>query len=258
MGSVRLHRDVAGLDVGRPVVVFLNGMTQSTAHWRSHVRAFSETYGVVTYDARGQGQTPPGDEPLTLDLHADDLVGLLDELGVARAHLVGFSHGARVALQFANRHADRLHRLVLVSATATPTALARTIVRSWREVLARGGLEAMAWASLPAILGSAYLAHSERILAGIIKASVERNDPDGVRRLLDAMISYPDLGTLARGVRADTLVISASEDLLVTADGARELAELCGGEHVVVEGCGHTIPIERPDEFRALVQRFLA
>ncbi len=255
---MRLHYDNFELDGTRPTVVFLNGMTQSTAHWRSHGRAFSQQYGVITYDARGQGGTPAGDDPLTLELHADDLAALLDELDVGEAHLVGFSHGARVALQFANRHPDRLRRLVLVSASASPSALARTIVRSWREVLERGGLEAMAWASLPSILGAGYLAQSERILAGIIKASVERNDVDGVKRLLDAMISHPDLATLARGVRADTLVISAAQDLLVTADGARELAVMCGGEHVEVADCGHTIPIEKPDEFRAIVQHFLA
>lgn len=255
---MKLHRDLYGFEQGRPVVVFLNGMTQSTAHWRSQARAFAEQYAVVTYDARGQGATPAGTEPLTLQRHAADLAGLLDELEVDTANLVGFSHGARVALQFANSEPGRVDSLVLVSATACPDALAQTIVRSWREVLELGGLEAMAWASLPAILGADYLEASERILAGIIKASVERNDPDGVKRLLDAMINYPNLADLARGVAAETLVISASHDLLVTVEGAERLADLCGGTHELVEGCGHTIPIEKPEEFRTLVQRFLS
>ena len=255
---MKIHRELYGFEGDRPTVVFANGLTQSTAHWRSQGRAFAEQYAVVTYDARGQGGTPPGDEELTLERHAEDLRDLLDELEVEQAHLVGFSHGARVALQFANSYPERLRRLVLVSATASPTAFARAIIRSWREVLELGGLEAMAWAALPAILGPDYLGHSERILAGIIKASVERNDPDGVKRLLDAMISYPDLADLARGVRADTLVVSASDDLLVDKAGAQQLAVLCGGEHLEVLECGHTVPIEKPAEFRAIVQQFLA
>jgi pimeloyl-ACP methyl ester carboxylesterase len=255
--DVPLHYELAGWDRDADVVVFLNGMTQSTQHWSSHARSFSEHLRVVTYDARGQGGRPTGDVELTLEQHADDLAELLDALDVERAHIAGFSHGARVALAFANAHAHKLDQLVLVSATAAPTGLARTIVRSWREVLERGGLEAMAWSSLPTILGTRYLEQNERIIPGIIKASTQRNSKEGVAKLLDAMIAYPDLGELAQGVRAPTLVMAADADLLVTPSGAQKLAELCSGRFELVEDCGHTIPIERPEEFRSAVLDFL-
>lgn len=258
---MELHKVTYGFDepdaARRPALVFLNGMTQSTAHWKSQARAMSDAFRVITYDARGQGDTPAGPEPLTLPLHAADLAELLGGLGIDGAHLVGFSHGARVALQFAASYPERVRKLVLVSATARPSALARMIVRSWREVLARGGLEGLAWASLPMILGESYLQASERMVSGIVKASVDRNSEEGVRRLLDAMIDYPDLSDLARSVQSVTLVLTAAQDLLVTREGAQELAALCGGEHVEVHDSGHTIPIEQPDEFRRIVRRFL-
>ena len=71
------------------------------------------------------------------------------------------------------------------------------------------------------------------------------------------MLDYPDLSELAKNVSAPTLVISADEDLLVTAAGARELAKLAGGRHTQVSGVGHTIPIEAAEEFRGLVETFL-
>ena len=160
-------------------------------------------------------------------------------------------------IRFANSFPARVRKLVLVSSTATPAALARMIVRSWREVLALGGLEAMSWTALPVILGDRYLAASERMVSGIIKASIDRNTEEGIRRLLDAMIDYPDLGDLARGVQAETLVMSADQDLLVTKAGAQELARICGGEHVEVADSGHTIPIEAPQEFRSILRQFL-
>ncbi len=241
----------------KPVVVFLNGMTQSTLHWSSHARALRDQYRVLTYDARGQGQSDIGDLDLTIEQHAADLTAILDHLNIDQANLVGFSHGARVALGFANHSAHRLDRLILCSATAEPTALARTIIRAWYEVLRLGGLEAMAWSSLPTILGSQYLAQNERLLSSIIKASITRNSQQGVLALLEAMMKYPGLADLARNVRHPTLVISASEDLLVTASGAQELAELCHGEHIEFEGLGHTIPIEDPAKFRTTVLDFL-
>lgn len=257
--GVQLHYKLYGFEdhEGATPIVFLNGMTQTTLSWKTQARALRDRARVITYDARGQGDSGVGERELSLAQHADDLAALLDELDIDRAHLVGFSHGARVALATANHHPDRLARLVLCSATAAPTALARAIIRGWREVLRLGGMEAMSWAALPAILGERFLADNERFIGGIIKASVQRNDPEGIARLLDAMIEYPALDELARGVRAEALVVSGAEDLLVSREGAELLAELCGGRHVEVEGVGHTVPIETPRVFRELITPFL-
>lgn len=239
-------------------VVFLNGMSQSTLHWKSQARAFQSKFRVLTYDAQGQGDSPLSDAELSLAIHSSDLADLLNHLDTAVVHLVGFSHGARVALQFAADYPERVKSLVLCSATATPNALSRTIIRSWREILERGGVQAMSWAALPTILGDRFLGQNEHLLGGIIKASEQRNSRDGLMALLEGMQSYPDLSELARQVSASTLVISADGDLLVTRDGAQELARLTRGRHVEVNGVGHTIPIEAPEEFRELVLGFLS
>lgn len=233
-------------------------MTQSTQHWSSQVRSLRDHFHVLTYDARGQGQSDVGQVEMTLTRHARDLGTIFEHLGLEKAHLVGFSHGARVALAVANYAPQRVERLILCSATAMPTPLARTIVRSWQEVLERGGVEAMAWSSLPNILGAHFLAQNERMLANIVRAATQRNRLEGVRALLAGMIRYPDLESLARNVRQPTLVISASEDPLVDREGATLLATLCHGQHAEIMGVGHTIPIEAPEEFRELVLDFLS
>jgi 3-oxoadipate enol-lactonase len=256
--NTTLHYKTYGFDQAGDTVVFLNGMTQSTAHWKSQAKAFAaDGFRVLTYDARGQGDSELGEAELSLELHAADLDGLLDELGLSHAHLVGFSHGVRIALGVAKHHPERLDTLVLCSATAQPTALARTIVRSWHGVLTSGGLKAMSWSAVPTILGDEFLEKNEQILEGIVRAATKRNSERGVRALLEAMMDYPDLSDLAQEVSAATLVISADQDLLVTTEGARKLADLAGGEHALVSGVGHTIPIEAPEEFRRLVEEFL-
>ena len=237
--------------IRRPPVILCNGMTQTTQSWRSQARALSQYARVVCYDARGQGDTPLGAQPIALANHALDLIELCDHLQIERAHVVGFSHGARVALAMASAHGDRLDRLVLASATARPTALADTIVESWRRALRAGGLEVMSWVALPSILGPAYLEVHREMIDGIVRASTSRNTLEGVQALLDALIDdYPAVSALAEGVRAPTLVISGEQDLLVGREGARALAELCAGHHVQIEGCGHTLPIEAPKAFR--------
>lgn len=242
----------------RPTVVFLNGMSQSTLHWKSQARAFQSKFQVLCYDARGQGDSKIGEQDFTLQLHADDLAELLDLLSIERVHLVGFSHGARVALKFAADFPERSLSLVCCSASAKSSALARTIVRSWSEVLDRGGLSAMSWAALPAILGETFLRDNEHLLNGVIKASEQRNNPEGVKRLLRGMQEYPDLSELAELVRCSSLVISAENDPLVTLEGAQELAEILDGRHIEVKESGHTVPIEVPERFREIVLEFLA
>ncbi|MFU8806046.1 MAG: alpha/beta fold hydrolase [Bradymonadaceae bacterium] len=252
-----IHFETHGFDAENPAVVFLNGMSQTTQHWTSHARSLREHYRVVTYDALGQGKSDVPNEAPTIERHADDLLAILDELDLERVCLVGFSHGARVALGFAALHPDRVSGLALVSATARPTALARTIVRSWSEVLELGGLAAMAWSALPTILGTEFLEKNERLLSNIINASVQRNSPEGVRMLLEGLTNFPNLDELATRVRAPTLVIAGDQDLLVEPEGARKLASLCGGEYLEIVNTGHTIPIERPKEFREMVVDFL-
>ena len=240
----------------KPWVVFLNGMTQTTLNWKSLARGLTPRANVLLYDARGQGKSEIGAAPLELELHAQDLASVLEHAGIQRAHLAGFSHGARVALGFARDFPDMLDRLLLCSATAMPTATAQLIVRGWREVLRLGGIEAMSWMSLPSILGETFLAQNEALIGGIVKASVRRNTEEGARRLLEGMMRYPDLSELAAKVRAPTLVLSATQDVLVEHEGAQRLAELAGGRHISVADVGHTIPIEAPDVFSSHVVNF--
>ncbi len=256
--GLSLHFEYHGADQGETPLVFLNGMTQTTRHWRSHVRAIKSERPVLTYDARGQGQSDDPDEIPTLRQHADDLAAILDELDLSRVDLAGFSHGSRVALGLAVHHPQRLRRLVLCSATAEPTALARTIIRSWHALLRDCGMRALSWASLTTILGTDFLDANEALLDNIVQASVDRNSLQGTRLLLEGLVGFPDVSDLAPRVQAPTLVLSADQDPLVEPEGARQLADLCGGHHHLIEDCGHTIPIERPRQFRRHLLDFLA
>ncbi len=246
-----------GTNAFRSPIVFLNGMTQTIRHWSRQAKAFESDTPVIRYNARGQGESSLGDDEVSLERHTRDLIELLDEIDVDRGHLVGFSHGARIACHTAAKHPDCVSDLVLCSATSRENALARTTVRAWREALDAGGLEAMSWASLPTILGNDFLEESEDMIDGIVRASIRRNSEEGVRALLEALESYPPLETFAEDVEASTMVISGDEDMLVTPAGAGLLTELTGGIHQKMADVGHTIPIEAPERFARILREFL-
>jgi 3-oxoadipate enol-lactonase len=254
----RIYFETQGFDSERPVVVFLNGTMQSTVNWKPHGTAFKDRFRMLMYDARGQGQSDSGRQELSLEGHAADLGQLLEHLGIEKAHLAGLSHGAKVALAYAARSPERVDRLVLCSVTAALTQSARLFVRSWLAMLKEHGLEAMVRAALPVVFGESFLRDNKRILDSMVKATIRRNSTEGLTALLESMLSYPPLSGMVGSLAVPSLVISASDDPLVTEEGARELAALCGGGHRHVAGIGHCVPNEAPELFEKLVSEFLA
>ncbi|MDY6951672.1 MAG: alpha/beta hydrolase [Thermodesulfobacteriota bacterium] len=253
----RIYYETQGIEPGQPVVVFLNGTMQSTVNWKPHGTALKDRFRVVMYDARGQGQSDLGKQKLSLEGHAADLGALLDYLEIKKAHLVGLSHGAKVALAYAAHAPERVDSLVLCSVTATLTHRARLFVRSWLETLKEAGLEAMIWASLPVVFGEGFLKDKARILEGLVKATARRNSKEGLRAFLEALLGYPSLSRTVPPLSIPALVISSSEDPLITEGGARELAGLCRGTHKHVTGIGHSVPSEAPELFNEMVFEFL-
>lgn len=243
-----------------PVILLLNGMSQSTANWMTQARHLATAgLSVLMVDARGQGRSPLGEGPLSLPGHLDDLDALLDHLEIRSAIVCGFSHGARIGLAYAASRPERVDRLILTSMGDADDPLRRTIVRSWIEILDRGGLEAMAWCAIPDILGRAFLGANEEHVPAMVRATLQRNTVEGLSALLRAMSDFPPPIDDARRVECPTLLLTSPDDLLVSPESAARLATaLYDCTHEVVTGCGHTIPIELPEVWRERVLAFLA
>lgn len=238
-------------------LVLLNGLSQSTANWMSHTRALRDRFRVVVYDARGQGRSSLGDGALTLDGHVADLGAILDRLGIASAHICGFSHGARVALAFAAARPAQTRSLTLTSTGADADGRRRAIVESWRQIVRLGGVEALAWASIPTILGSKFLDELDGNLEPLVRATLQRNRSEGLAALLEGMQAYPPADADAARVTAPALLITSLEDPLVSHESAERLARLLRAQHEAWTGAGHTIPIELPERWRSRLLAFL-
>ena len=249
--------ETQGFESSHPVVAFLNGTLQSTVYWKSHSLALQDRFRVLMYDARAQGKSDLGQGELSLEGHAEDLSKLLKHLRVEKAHLIGLSHGANVALAYAAHSPEGVDRLVLCSAGARQTCRAKLILKSWLNVLKNSDLETLAWVSLPVAFGENFLKQQQRNLGHMVKAMVKRNKKQAIIAHLEAMSTYPPLSQIAQHVHHPVLVVSGSEDLLVTESDAQHLAMVCGGRHKHLTGIGHSIPPEAPKEFTKTVLQFL-
>jgi 3-oxoadipate enol-lactonase len=133
----------------------------------------------------------------------------------------------------------------------------QTILASWIAVLKNCGLEAMAWAALPTILGETYLQQNRRIRHKIVDAIVRRNRKDHLLAHLEAMSTYPPPAGRAANLTCPTLILAGDQDPMVTVSQVQKLSALCRGRHAVIPGVGHTVPVEAPQLFNRLVADFL-
>jgi 3-oxoadipate enol-lactonase len=254
----KLYYSTYSFESSNPVAIFLSGTTQTTLYWGAQIPIFSKRYRLLLYDARGQGQSDLGSKDINLQLHVDDLKALLAYLLVEKAHLIGISHGARVALAFTEAFPSCVDHLVLCSIGMKTNERSKVIVRSWLEILRLAGLEAMAWAALPTVFGERYLQQHHSLLDNIVKAIVKRNKPQALIAQLEAVMRYPPPAIIGHKSYPSTLVISGTEDPLVETNEVRNLADQCQGRHEELSGIGHSIPAEAPKRFEKLVLEFLS
>ena len=234
-----LYYELNGQGPGKPVITCIIGTLQTTINWKAVVQRLSHQFCFLTYDCRGQGASDLGDEPLSLERHVEDLQGLWEELKIRQSHLVGLSHGARVALALVQSLPEQVLRMVLCSISPRAGFRARMIVRSWLEILQRHSLDAMVWAAVPHVFGRNYLRQNEKMLDRIVKTIVRRNNTDALRAHLEALVRYPPLSGDLKRLPCLSLVVSGEDDPLVSAEGVVEMARICGSRQMA-------LPARRP------------
>ncbi|MEV7096549.1 3-oxoadipate enol-lactonase [Amycolatopsis sp. NPDC051045] len=251
MSAVRLHRVVAGPADG-PVVVFGGSLGSDLRMWEPQVAPLVERgFRVVRYDARGHGASPVPPGPYELGDLGADVLALLDELGVARAHLVGLSLGGMTGMWLGVHAPDRIASLVLccTSAKLGPPSMWAERARTVRAE----GTAAVAGAGVSRWLTPGYIErHPDR--AEFLRAMIAAVPAEGYAACCGVIERMDQLGTLPK-ISAPTLVIAGADDPATSPDEhARPIAEgIPGARLEVVANAAHLGNYEQPAEFTRLI-----
>jgi 3-oxoadipate enol-lactonase len=254
VGGERIHL----VERGRqgPRVLLLHGYASNAQAWRAVMDRLDGRFQMAAVDAVGFGwSTRFPMASLTGDAYAERLVGVLDALGWASAHLAGQSWGGGLAQRLAAAHPERVNRLVLV-ATVDPS---RTL---W---LGTAGLRLGIRAPWLATLAVARAQRLAARAAGAGRLELARGyvDPlrlDGTGPFLDRFVaehaasSHLDLGRVA----APTLVIGPLEDRVVLPEITRSVAaRIPGARYAPIPRAGHSVAAEEPSIVADLMAEFL-
>lgn len=243
---------------GHPLI-FVSGLGGVGRYWGPQLPAFSAQYRVVTYDQRGTGGSDRKARRFSLDGMTADLVGLMDALGIERAHVVGLSTGGAIGQTLAIEYPARVARLVMVSTWTHCDPWFRRLFDARRAMYREAGSELHAqfhplWLYPPDYVN----AHDEEIeqerriaVAGAppVEVSIGR---------IDAIMAFDRRRDLGR-IRAPTLIVAADNDYITPSYHAQALARaIPGSQLVVMNGGGHSLSKTRPEEFNRTVLEFLA
>jgi (E)-2-((N-methylformamido)methylene)succinate hydrolase len=121
-----------------PPVLLIHGVGARLDNWDGVAAVLSRIFKVVRYDLRGHGKSGKVPGPYSLEMFADDAIGLLDHLGIPRAHVGGHSLGGMIAITMAARHPERVDRLAVLSAAAGRTEEERHRVMERIALIAHG------------------------------------------------------------------------------------------------------------------------
>jgi 3-oxoadipate enol-lactonase len=238
-----------------PVLVLSNSLGSNADMWALQIPALARHFRVLRYDTRGHGKSSTPEGPYQVAQLAGDVAGLLDHLGIERAHFCGLSMGGPTGLTLALDHPGRVDKLVLCNTAARigqPEAWQTRI-----EAVGKNGLESMAaglverW--LTPQFRAAQAGHSQ-VLADMLRRTSDAGYVANCAAVRDA-----DLRGRLGEVAARTLVIAGTHDVAATPQDGRDLAGAIPGARYVELAAAHLSNWERPAEFnRALVDFLLA
>jgi pimeloyl-ACP methyl ester carboxylesterase len=254
IGDIELAYEDTGGDGG--AVVLVHGLGGSLYGWRAQVRALAGAgYRAIAYDQRGAGLSakPPG--PYSVEQWAEDLIRLLDVLGIERAALVGHSMGCMVAVQAAARLDERAWAVALCGGRASwPEATIETFER--RAELARAGRLDEVAEEVAANGLSERGRVAQPALWGLMVASIAAGDPEGYAE--SALGGRRGSMAGIERIGCPLLAFTGTDDIATPPGEGIALAGAAPrGESAVIEGVAHWCMLESPDEVNRMLIDFL-
>jgi len=253
VAGARIHCRFDGA-VGAPVLVLSNSLGTDLAMWDAQVPELARTFRVLRYDTRGHGASTAAPGPCAIDLLGRDVVGLLDRLGIERAHFCGLSLGGMTGMWLGVHAPARLQRLVLPNTAArigSPETYSARV-----DKIRAGGMGAVSQAVLQRWFTPAFAAqHPDRMAD--MRRMIERTPVEGYAACCMAIRDMDQRDAVA-AIGAPTLVITGSHDLATPAADGRFLAERIKGATCVELDAAHLSNIEAAPAFTAALLAFLA
>jgi pimeloyl-ACP methyl ester carboxylesterase len=227
-------------------VLYIHGFPLDRTLWRHQLATLTQ-YQRIALDLRGVGDSTAPADGYSMSRYADDIVAVLDALGLDRVIACGLSMGGYIIFDLLRRHSERLRAIVLCDTRAEADG---PEARETRDEMARlalaQGTAAVGERLLPRVLSPTTQAEQPEVVDQY-RSMVRRVTPEGMVGALRAMRDRPDSTPLLASIRIPTLVMVGTEDQASPPAVAEAMSRAIRGARLsVIPAAGHLSPLEQP------------
>ena len=257
VNGLNLYYEIHGSE-SAPVLVLNNGLIMNAAtSWVFQTATLSKHYRLLQYDCRGQGQSDHPADPYTMELHAEDLAMLLNELNIENAHIAGISYGGEVAQAFVLKYPNKTLSLILIDTVSQVGSELQLVIESWVDMLKAQDPLGFFHATVPWNFSPAWIAANAPTLEDA-KERYMSLDFAAVVILCEAFFAV-DFTSQLDQIQVPTCIMTGELDLIKGPPYAKIIKEaIPHAELHIIEGAGHASCWERPGEFNSIILGFLA
>jgi pimeloyl-ACP methyl ester carboxylesterase len=221
------------------------------------IQGLAKNFKTIMFDNRGAGRTEISDREYTIRLFADDTAGLMDALGISRAHILGLSMGGCIAQELALDYPERVEKLVLCSTSCGKGSSASeevwgALMRSGSMLATEEGLRLL----LSVCLTKEFMDKNTDIIeSSIQKAMKAPTSPEGFSRQAKVRFNASDR---VSGITAPTLVLHGKRDIVLPPDNGSILAKaIPNAKLVLLEGSAHLLAEDMEEAANAITEFLL-
>lgn len=242
-----------------PPLILSSGLGGSAHYWKPNIAALADHFHVIAYDHRGTGRSDRAlPDVVTVDDLANDIVALMDALGIARAHLIGHAAGGVAGLALALKAPERLGTLIIVNGWATADPHFLRCFEARLNLLRHAGVEAFLRAQPIFLYPAGWISeHSAALDAELAQQLADFPGVPTMEKRIAALAAF-DIADRLGTIVTPMLALATADDMLVPASCSRALANhIPHCAFAVMERGGHACNITDPATFNRLVLEHL-
>ena len=246
-------------DKANKSILFIHGFPFDKSMWNEQAELLANDHFVVTFDMRGHGESAAGSGQYLVEFYVDDVIAIMEHLGLEKTCLCGLSMGGYTAMRAVDREPQRFSGLVLCDTKSSPDSNEAKINRANQiKTLLAGNKAQFVEAQIKALLAPKTFESNKQTVERV-RNMIESTSDTALIGTMIALSARMDMtGSLTR-ITVPTLIIVGKQDRITTLTDAGEMhAAIKGSRMAVVHDAGHLSNLENTTEFNAALQKFLS